>query len=320
MSDQFIVETAVFIDGDWLHFTALRLRQEIDYAKLWVILHEYFGEEAPVYFIGSRDPQNKDQTEFLFFLRDLGYLVEVAEITKRKEVITVKGLDVRLAVRAATLPPETKNVVLITGDSDFIPLVEILKQHGKNVVVATLPASSRALVNAADRFLNLERLLRNSKNDDRVSHNKKKIIPPKSLYIEKGEYFAPYLAVRELFLAAKSEIILIDWYVNDQVLQMVHLLSNQIKTRIITNRISPADFCIQVAKLRNEGYQLTIQKSNAFHDRFLFVDGEWWHSGHSFKDLGGKDSMINKLDDLAAIKKLQERVQQEIIVAQELCL
>lgn len=251
----------------------------------------------------------KSKQSFLFFLRDLGYLVEVAEITKRKEVITVKGLDVRLAVRAAILPPETKTIVLISGDGDFIPLVEILRQHGKNVIVATLPASSHALVNAANDFLNLERLLRKTGNGEKISQNKikiTKVTPPKSLYIKKGEYFEPYLIVRELFLSAKTEIVLIDSYINDQVLQMVHLLPNQISVRIITNRISPADFCLQVAKLRNEGYQISVQKTNVFHDRFLCVDGEWWHSGHSFKDLGGKDSMISKVDDQAALKQLRE--------------
>src|SRR3989304_1509228 len=99
MSNQPIPETAVFIDGDWLYFTARRLHQEIDYSSFWVTLQGHFGNGTPIYFIGSHDPQNKEQTEFLVFLRDLGYLVEVAEITKRKDVITVKGLDVRLAVR-----------------------------------------------------------------------------------------------------------------------------------------------------------------------------------------------------------------------------
>lgn len=320
MLTKLIPETAVFIDGDWLHFTARRLRQEIDYTNLWEILHEYFGNEAPIYFFGSWDSQNKEQTEFLVSLRDLGYLVEVTKIKKRKKVITVKGLDVRLAVRAATLQSETKTVVIITGDSDFIPLVEILKEQGKNIVISTLPASSHSLVNVANSFLNLDRLLRKTKNGEKVSQYKIKTIPPKSMYIKKGEYYTPYLVVRELFLSAKTEIILIDWYINDQVLQMVHILSNKIRIRIITNRISPTDFCVQVSKLRNEGYQLSVQKSNVFHDRYLCVDGEWWHSGHSFKDLGGKDSMINKIDDPAALKKLQERVQEEIKVAQDLCV
>lgn len=320
MLNQLIPETAVFIDGDWLYFTSRRLRQEIDYSNFLAVLHERFGNESPIYFIGSHDPQNKEQTEFLIFLRDLGYLVEVTKISKRKDVITVKGLDVRLAVRAATLPPETKTIILISGDSDFLPLIEILQQHGKTVVVATLPASSRALVSAANGFLNLERLLRKPKNGEKAFQHKTKIIPPKSFYIEKGEYLAPYLVVRELFLSAKTEIILIDWYINDQVLHMIHLLPSHIKVRIITNRISPADFCVQVAKLRSEGYQLFIQKSNAFHDRFLCVDNNWWHSGHSFKDLGGKDSMISKIDDEVSLKKLRERVQQEITTAQELCV
>lgn len=323
MSDS-LPEAAIFIDGDWLHYTARRIKRDVDYASLLEALREVCGNDVPVYFFGSYDPQDKAQVKFLDSLGSLGYIVEVAKLKKIKDRLTSKGLDVSLAVHAALLPAEVKTVLLISGDGDFVPLLEQLRSHGRNTIVITLPAASRKLVNASgNHFMNLERLLDNIKNGRRLPNlnaDSPGVIPPKSLYVERGEYFAPYLAVRQLFKSAKKEIILIDPYVNDQVLQMVHLLPASVKVSIITNRISPSDFCVQVGKLRSEGYAVSVRRTADFHDRFLCVDGEWWHSGHSFKDLGGKDSLINRVEDEMALRKLKDRVRFQIESLGEHCV
>jgi len=120
-------------------------------------------------------------------------------------------------------------------------------------------------------------------------------------------------------MSAKKGIILVDPYLDDQVLQMIHLLPTTISVHILANRISPADFCVQVKKLRSEGYQISVRKTNTFHDRFLCIDDEWWHSGHSFKDLGGKDSLISKVEEETALKKLRDRVEYELTNSEEYC-
>jgi len=177
-------ETAVFIDGDWFHYTARRLNREIDYVRLLESLHEHYGATTPVFFFGSFDPQNERQIKFLKVLGTLGYVVEVAELKRKKDRVSIKGLDVALAVQAALMPPEVKTIVLISGDSDFVPLLKLLRQHGKRTIVITLPAASRALVKASDyHFISVERLLDNIESGKGLPGKRRtedKVTPPKN--------------------------------------------------------------------------------------------------------------------------------------------
>jgi len=98
--------------------------------------------------------------------------------------------------------------------------------------------------------------------------------------------------------------MVIDSYVDDQILLMIQPLNPKIKKIIITdtNKITPTDFFIQVQKLKKDGHLIDIYKSKKFHDRFIGIDDTWWHSGHSFKNLGEKDSMLNKITEETAKK------------------
>ena len=65
--------------------------------------------------------------------------------------------DVGLAVDAIKLAPKLDTVILITGDGDFVPLVEYLKVHGCQVEVMSFGRSSSAkLIEIADDFIDLD--------------------------------------------------------------------------------------------------------------------------------------------------------------------
>ena len=67
--------------------------------------------------------------------------------------------DVGLAVDAIKLAPKLDTVVLVSGDGDFVPLVEYLKTNeGCQVeVIAFGKSSSARLIEAADDFLDLDK-------------------------------------------------------------------------------------------------------------------------------------------------------------------
>jgi hypothetical protein len=236
-------------------------------------------------------------------------------------ILVSKGLEVALAVSAMALPDRFRTIVLLSGDSDFLPLVETAKALGREVILITVPPAARALVEAAGKnFINLESLLKNLKEGEGIPPiRRKKAIPPRSMYVEKGDNFAPYIVLREIFRSAKAQIVMVDPYVDEQVLQMIPLLAKRVRIAILSKRISPSDFCVQVRKLRRDGYTVHVYRTNAFHDRFLGVDGQWWHSGHSFKDLGGGDSYISRVGDPQALAKLGERVHSEMSKGKEYC-
>ena len=65
--------------------------------------------------------------------------------------------DVGLAVDAIKFSPKLDVVVLVSGDGDFVPLVEYLKSGGCQVEVISFGKSTSArLLEAADDFLDLD--------------------------------------------------------------------------------------------------------------------------------------------------------------------
>jgi len=196
----------------------------------------------------------------------------------------------------------------------------LLKQaikYSVDVSVIALPFTTGYLLRkiVGGSFLNLETLIEERKSVKKLpifkNKKKKKFLIPNSLYIEKGDCYKSYICIRNLMISAKSSIIIIDPYIDEQILTMIELLKTEINVIIFTQKIDPMDFCVQVKKLRDEGRLITIYKTNAFHDRFIGVDNVWWHSGHSFKDLGEKDSMLNKVTEKVPLGKLKARVAEE---------
>lgn len=67
--------------------------------------------------------------------------------------------DVGLAIDAVSLSPKLDSVILITGDGDFVPLVEYLqKTHGCQVEIVTFGKSCSArLIEVANDFFDLDK-------------------------------------------------------------------------------------------------------------------------------------------------------------------
>jgi len=66
--------------------------------------------------------------------------------------------DVGLAVDAIELSKKLDSVVLVTGDGDFIPLVEHLKSQGQQVeIIAFAKSASGKLKEIADDFVDLSK-------------------------------------------------------------------------------------------------------------------------------------------------------------------
>lgn len=72
------------------------------------------------------------------------------------------GADIRLAVDAVEdlmRHPEISHVVLVAGDSDYVPLAQSCKQLGRYVVgIGVAGSTSRALVSACDEFIDYAHL------------------------------------------------------------------------------------------------------------------------------------------------------------------
>ncbi len=98
----------------------------------------------------------------------------------------------------------------------------------------------------------------------------------------------------KLIASAKSRIILIDNYVDENTLQLFSGKNSTVSVNIYTRHVRPK---LVVAKNKyNQQYGgLEITRFEDSHDRFMIIDDEVYHIGASLKDLGQKWFAFSKL-------------------------
>ena len=147
---------AVFIDVQNLYHSAKNLYQaRVNFGEvlktatagrklIWAygyVIRTKTGEEQP----------------FFDALLNLGIETRVKDLQEYFGGLKKADWDVGIAVDAIKTKDSVDAVVLISGDGDFAPLVEYLKNHGKRVeVIAFGKSTSSKLRDVADEFFDLE--------------------------------------------------------------------------------------------------------------------------------------------------------------------
>ncbi len=98
-----------------------------------------------------------DETNFLDSLEKVGIETKLKDLQIFSGGAKKADWDVGLAVDAITLAPKLDAVVIVSGDGDFVPLVEYLQRNqGIQVEVVSFGKStSSSLIDAADDFFDL---------------------------------------------------------------------------------------------------------------------------------------------------------------------
>ncbi|MCM1557066.1 MAG: hypothetical protein NC087_05985, partial [Anaeroplasma bactoclasticum] len=117
-----------------------------------------------------------------------------------------------------------------------------------------------------------------------------------------GEIFDAYSYIKQLFLSAKSSIILIDGYVDLSVLDMLA----GITLPIIIYAYPSAPLSNQDIDKFNIHHNLTIVKTNKIHDRFIIIDDTIYLCGSSIKDVGKKRFVLTMLKTISKKILLKE--------------
>ena len=158
-----------------------------------------------------------------------------------------------------------------------------------------------------------------AKHDDRIATLEQKVdffvqtqTPPLQGVFYNGQFWDARALVLSLVWRAKRSLILIDNWVNTEVLDLFAKKRKGVRLTIFTSEhfkkgvpkhlISLAD----VATFNAQYPKLAVRYNETFHDRFLIVDDkELYLIGASLKDLGSKCFAFTKLDSIAirGIKK-----------------
>jgi uncharacterized protein (TIGR00288 family) len=101
--------------------------------------------------------ESGEETGFFEALTKMGIETKVKDLQIFSSGAKKADWDVGMAIDAVKLSPKLDTVILITGDGDFVPLVEYLKMNGCQVEVASFGKSTSAkLIEATDHFIDLD--------------------------------------------------------------------------------------------------------------------------------------------------------------------
>ena len=154
----------IFIDGANIFYTQRTLGWRISYEKLKQYFKNECGDNLGKMFVyTASDSERPQQKKFLDMLEINGYILrtkEVKRIRVAKGVYEWKGdFDVELSIDVLDNLKEFDTAVLLSGDSDFAPIIERIKKNNKKIIVMSAKHHiSRELIQLADKYINLKKL------------------------------------------------------------------------------------------------------------------------------------------------------------------
>lgn len=164
----------VFIDVQNMYYSAKNLHgKKVNFGN---IVKEAVGNRklirAIAYVVRT---ETQDEQPFFEALYNLGIETREKNLKVYSSGLKKADWDVGLAVDAIRLAPSLDAIVLVSGDGDYVPLVEFLqKSAGKAVeVVAFSETTSGDLIAEADDFLDLSEDKSKFLITDRKGHLKK---------------------------------------------------------------------------------------------------------------------------------------------------
>jgi hypothetical protein len=126
------------------------------------------------------------------------------------------------------------------------------------------------------------------------------VFPPKTQY-------DAFKTISTILRSAKGDILLVDNFLGEEVLDMLAALPAKPAVKILTHKPTQ-DFRVAVSKFLNQyGGSIEVRLHGAqIHDRAIVIDDtDFYALGASIKDFGKGLSLINKLEDSTAIATLR---------------
>lgn len=147
-----------------------------------------------------------------------------------------------------------------------------------------------------DRFVSLENdvnILKSQMNKINSKIKENSLEFNQNIFFD-GQIYDSYSFVNDLIKVAKSEIVLIDNYIDDTVFTLFSKFPN-INFTIYTSTISK-QLSLDFEKYSKQYKNISLKTFKSSHDRFLIIDKkEIYHLGASLKDLGKKWFAFSKM-------------------------
>lgn len=174
-------------------------------------------------------------------------------------------------------------------------------------IMRAFTAMRNFLVQNASLFQRMERLeMKQLKTDEKVDAILDRLNEPKEIaqgIFFNGQIFDAYAFIARLIRQAKTRIAVVDNYIDDSVLVQLSKRHPGVTVDIYDGQISRQ--LRQDVERHNAQYPgVTLHNCTRAHDRFLIIDEDVYHIGHSLKDLGKKLFAFSKMDVMTGTELL----------------
>ena len=171
--------------------------------------------------------------------------------------------------------------------------------HTSIRIIDAFVAMRNFLMNNASIFQRMERIeMKQLKTDEKVDAILDRLNGPKEptqgVFFD-GQIFDAYAFVAGLIRKAEKRIVVIDSYIDESVLVQLSKRRAGVTVDIYDGHVSRQ--LSQDIERHNAQYPgVTLHNYNKAHDRFLIIDEDVYHIGHSLKDLGKKLFAFSKME------------------------
>ena len=146
-------------------------------------------------------------------------------------------------------------------------------------------AVNQRLLNIENQLVSQQKQL--AQHQEQIDFFVRTNMPPVEQVFYNGEFFAARVLLEKLIKTAARRVIIIDAYVDAATFEMLDVRAKGVKADIYSGK-----YLSNMQKLHNtssglESIDTHIWK-NASHDRWLIIDDQLYHCGHSLKDMGKK--------------------------------
>ena len=147
---------AIFIDVQNLYHSAKNLHQaRVNFRE--ILKTAVAGRKLIRAFAYVVRTKTGEEKPFFDALINVGFETRVKDLQEYYGGLKKADWDVGIAVDAIKTADSVDVIVLVSGDGDYVPLVDYLKNHGKRLeVMAFGKSTSSKLRETADEFIDLE--------------------------------------------------------------------------------------------------------------------------------------------------------------------
>ncbi len=144
---------AVLIDGQNIYPSAKAKHAKPDYHKIMTAVN---GREIVRAIIYNILPDGVDQSKFVYAMESMGYEVRSKRPRPLPDGSFKADWDMQIAIDAIALADKVDVMVILTGDTDFVPLLHALKSKGVKVEIMSFPETTgKELIDAADVYMEI---------------------------------------------------------------------------------------------------------------------------------------------------------------------